>query len=462
MIRLFSVFIPVSVLALLLSDIGLLYFCFIVPCYIVLDADPYIFLLVEGGLEKITFVVASILVGVYLNDLYSRFRVRSRTELFQQFCVAVGTALLIQALVSYVDRNWILSRYVMLPGCLLTLAIVPLWRMAYSAILLRVSGRDTVLYVGRSPVVEKIARRLAEYPELGFGNLGYVDDNQGDATDPLLPWLGAVKDLSRVAEEKKAQRIVVGVADRRQSLPIQQLLELRQAGRAVDEAATMYEIAFSRVSSSELRLSEFVFSDRFGPSRGSAIVREFYSLAVALTAVVLLAPLMLVVAVLIKLTSQGPVLYRQMRVGLNGKPFVLYKFRSMRQDAEAETGAVWAAKDDPRVTPLGRWLRRLRIDEVPQLFNVLRGEMAIVGPRPERPEFVKTLIEKLPFYQQRHSVRPGITGWAQINHKYTDTLEDTLIKLEYDLYYIKNMSLALDGYIIFQTAKVMLLSRGAQ
>jgi len=254
----------------------------------------------------------------------------------------------------------------------------------------------------------------------------------------------------------------VGVADRRQSLPIQQLLELRQAGKAVDEAATMYEIAFSRVSSSGLRLSEFVFSDRFGPSRGSAIVREFYSLAVALTAVVLLAPLMLVVAVLIKLTSRGPVLYRQMRVGLNGKPFVLYKFRSMRQDAEADTGAVWAAKDDPRVTPLGRWLRRLRIDEVPQLFNVLRGEMAIVGPRPERPEFVKTLTEKLPFYQQRHSVRPGITGWAQINHKYTDTLEDTLIKLEYDLYYIKNMSLALDGYIIFQTAKVMLLSRGAQ
>ena len=224
----------------------------------------------------------------------------------------------------------------------------------------------------------------------------------------------------------------------------------------------MYEIAFSRVSSSELRLSEFVFSDRFGPSRGSAVVREFYSLAVAFTAAVLLAPLMLVVAVLIKLTSRGPVLYRQMRVGLNGKPFVLYKFRSMRQDAEADTGAVWAAKDDPRVTPLGRWLRRLRIDEVPQLFNVLRGEMAIVGPRPERPEFVKTLTEKLPFYQQRHSVRPGITGWAQINHKYTDTLEDTLIKLEYDLYYIKNMSLALDGYIIFQTAKVMLLSRGAQ
>jgi lipopolysaccharide/colanic/teichoic acid biosynthesis glycosyltransferase len=164
----------------------------------------------------------------------------------------------------------------------------------------------------------------------------------------------------------------------------------------------------------------------------------------------------------VKATSKGPALYRQKRVGLGGAPFVLYKFRSMRLDAEAGTGAVWAVKNDPRVTPLGRWLRRLRIDELPQLFNVIRGEMVIVGPRPERPEFVKTLGEKIPFYPQRHCVKPGITGWAQISHKYGDNLEDTLTKLEYDLYYIKHMSLSLDGYIIFHTLKVMLLSRGAQ
>jgi lipopolysaccharide/colanic/teichoic acid biosynthesis glycosyltransferase len=156
------------------------------------------------------------------------------------------------------------------------------------------------------------------------------------------------------------------------------------------------------------------------------------------------------------------VLYQQTRVGQYGRPFTLYKFRSMYADAEARTGVVWASKDDPRVTPVGRWLRRLRLDELPQFFNVLKGDMAIVGPRPERPEFVKVLSEKIPYYRQRHFVKPGITGWAQINYKYGDTIEDTIVKLEYDLYYIKHMSPALDAFIIFQTLKTMLRLRGAQ
>jgi exopolysaccharide biosynthesis polyprenyl glycosylphosphotransferase len=173
-------------------------------------------------------------------------------------------------------------------------------------------------------------------------------------------------------------------------------------------------------------------------------------------------PLMLATAVAVRLSSPGPILYRQVRVGFNGQPFTLYKFRSMRADAEALTGAVWASKDDPRITRVGKVIRRIRFDELPQLFNVIKGEMAIVGPRPERPEFVRALSEQIPYYRQRHCVRPGITGWAQINHKYGDTLEDTIIKLEYDLYYIKNMSFSLDTYIVFHTLKTMLLTRGAQ
>jgi len=171
---------------------------------------------------------------------------------------------------------------------------------------------------------------------------------------------------------------------------------------------------------------------------------------------------MVLVAVAVRLSSPGPVLYRQMRVGLNGKDFTLYKFRSMGVNAEQGTGAVWAQKNDPRVTRLGKWLRKLRVDELPQLFNVLKGEMTLVGPRPERPEFVKMLSDKIPYYRQRHYVKPGITGWAQINHKYGDTMEDTETKLEYDLYYIKRQSIFMDFYIMFQTVKVMLLSRGAQ
>jgi exopolysaccharide biosynthesis polyprenyl glycosylphosphotransferase len=199
-----------------------------------------------------------------------------------------------------------------------------------------------------------------------------------------------------------------------------------------------------------------------GPRRGSVVLQSIYSPALALIGTVLALPVMLVAAIAVRLTSRGPVLFRQTRVGLDGEVFTLYKFRSMYVDAEARTGAVWATKNDPRVTWIGRWLRMLRIDELPQLWNVLRGEMSLVGPRPERPEFVKVLAEKIPYYRQRHCVKPGITGWAQINHKYGDTIEDTVTKLEYDLYYIKHLSVALDVYIIFHTLKTMLRLRGAQ
>ena len=199
-----------------------------------------------------------------------------------------------------------------------------------------------------------------------------------------------------------------------------------------------------------------------GPRPQSVFWQGVYSFALAMIGFLIAIPVMLIVALLVRITSPGPALYRQVRAGKDSVNFTLFKFRSMYQDAEAKSGAVWATKGDPRVTPLGRWLRRLRLDELPQLINVLRGEMVIVGPRPERPEFVKVLVGQIPYYHQRLAVKPGITGWAQINHKYGDTLEDTLTKLEYDLYYIKNLNMTLDLYIMFQTAKVMLLSRGAQ
>jgi exopolysaccharide biosynthesis polyprenyl glycosylphosphotransferase len=216
------------------------------------------------------------------------------------------------------------------------------------------------------------------------------------------------------------------------------------------------------VSTRELRPSQLIFSAELGPQPRSLAFQAIYSRLIGIVGFLLVLPIMLLVAIAVRLTSSGPVLFRQKRVGLNGDAFILYKFRSMRMDAEAKTGAVWATRDDPRVTPIGKWLRRLRLDELPQLLNVVRGEMSIVGPRPERPEFVRTLSEQIPFYRQRHCVRPGITGWAQINYKYGETLEDTIVKLEYDLYYIKNLSPSLDAYILFHTLKVMLFSQSGQ
>jgi exopolysaccharide biosynthesis polyprenyl glycosylphosphotransferase len=266
-----------------------------------------------------------------------------------------------------------------------------------------------------------------------------------------------------VVDRLHPKRIVVGMQERRAILPVSELLELRLVGIRIEEAWSTYEMAFERISTHDLRPSQLIFSsNELGPNQNSVRLQWAYSTAIAAVAALAASPLMLLVATLVKLTSPGPALLRQHRVGKNNRVFTLYKFRSMVRDAEVRSGAVWATRNDPRVTPVGRWLRRLRLDELPQLFNVLKGDMSMVGPRPERPEIVAKLEKQIPFYRQRHCIKPGITGWAQIKHKYGDTIEDSIMKLEYDLYYIKNLAPALDAVIMFHTAKVMLLSRGAQ
>jgi exopolysaccharide biosynthesis polyprenyl glycosylphosphotransferase len=271
-----------------------------------------------------------------------------------------------------------------------------------------------------------------------------------------------LEELQKVVEHYRPTRIVVGLSESRGRLPIQQLLDLRFSGVQIEEANMTFESVFGRISIPDLRPSQLIFSGEMGPRRWMVQLQGIYSGALGLVGMVVTLPVMAVVALVVKFSSPGSILFRQTRMGLHGKPFELYKFRSMYADAEARTGAVWATKDDPRITPAGRWLRRLRLDELPQFFNVVRGQMSIVGPRPERPEFCAMLEEKIPFYRQRHWVKPGITGWAQINHKYGDTVDDSLVKLEYDLYYIKHLSPGLDAFIVFSTLKVMLLSRGAQ
>jgi exopolysaccharide biosynthesis polyprenyl glycosylphosphotransferase len=312
-------------------------------------------------------------------------------------------------------------------------------------------------------VVEAVATHIVEHPELGMAVVGYIEDGVLRGTPRAGgKVLGNLSSLCEIALEVAPDKIVVGMTERRQCMPVSDLLELRFSGIFIEEASTTYESVCMRISTLELRPSQFVFSGELGPRPGILLIQGCYNLAIALIGTVLFAPVMLATAIAVKLSSPGPVLYRQTRVGLDGSLFTVYKFRSMNMNAEAATGAVWASKDDPRVTRVGKQLRKFRLDELPQFFNVLRGDMAVVGPRPERPEFVKALSEKIPYYRQRHCVKPGITGWAQINYKYSDTLEDTIAKLEFDLYYIKNFSPSLDGYIIFHTVKTMLLSRGSQ
>ncbi len=459
MIRLFKVFIPVVTLLLLFSEVLLIAGAFVLAAFLTLP-DAEIFLS-SDGVYSIGLVVLTMVMGLYLHDLYTDIQVKSKVLLIQQLCFVLGAAFLLEALVSYEYQGLRMPLHVMLPGGLLVLLLVYTWRMIFSSYALRVMGGERLLMVGGSPLLAKIAEYLAEKPSVGIQVVGCVGDERA-AESAGIKDLGPTESLREVVSATRPARIVVGMIERRNRLPLADLLDLRFDGNIVEEAATAYERICGRVPVRELRPSQLIYSGDTVRLRHALMYQKATNLLVALAGLVVAAPIMLLTALAVRFSSPGPVLYRQVRVGMNGKPFVLYKFRSMRTDAEARTGAVWATRDDPRVTKVGRIIRQIRIDELPQLINVLKGEMSIVGPRPERPEFVKTLAEQIPYYRQRHAVRPGITGWAQINYKYGDTLEDTIIKLEYDLYYIKHISVSLDAYIIFHTLKAMLLSRGAQ
>jgi sugar transferase (PEP-CTERM system associated) len=250
--------------------------------------------------------------------------------------------------------------------------------------------------------------------------------------------------------------------DRRGTLPVIELLQLRLDGVKVEDATSWLEKMSGRIEVDNLYPSWLIYAEGFRFSAGFMALRRIISVTIALTGLILILPVIPLVILAIKLDSRGPVLYRQQRVGRNNAPFYVFKFRTMRQDAEAQTGAVWAGADDPRITRIGKFLRSSRLDEIPQLWCVLRGDMAFVGPRPERPEFVEWLTKEIPYYPVRHVVRPGITGWAQVRYKYGSTIEDAKEKLQYDLYYIKNISIGLDLLIMFQTVKTILLARGAQ
>jgi exopolysaccharide biosynthesis polyprenyl glycosylphosphotransferase len=459
MIRIFRVSIPASVLGLLTSESALIFACYIFAYYWELGVDVDTHLNAEHGIARISAVAAAFVMGAYLTDLYTEIRVRSTIILISRVMGILGTAVICQAIIGYSNADWALPKSVVITGSMVALVVLSAWRILYSGALITALGLNRVLFLGSSPLVFKIAAQLQEHPELGMKSIGYLSAVPAETN--LIKWLGEPEDVTSVVNRMHPDTVVIaGATDTR--LPMHDLLDVRFAGIPIEEAPAVYEQAFGRVCVDDILPYQLIISTELGPRRWTVRVQTIYSILIAVMGLLVAAPLILVAAVLIKVTSNGPVFYRQTRAGWRGEPFTVYKLRSMYQDAEAKTGAVWATQNDPRITPLGRFLRKSRLDELPQLWNVLKGDMSIVGPRPERPEFVRELSEVIPYYRQRHCVKPGITGWAQINYRYGETIQDTKVKIEYDLYYIKNLSPSLDAYIIFQTAKIMLLSRGAQ
>jgi sugar transferase (PEP-CTERM system associated) len=415
-------------------------------------------------LWKALLVAAVTQVSLYFADLYD-FRVLSdRREIFINAVQGLGAASVILAGLYFWLPSLILGRGVVMLAAIVVIGLVLGWRIVFEWGAHQMGPRERLLLVGTSAGAVRLAKELFERHDLGVEIVGFIDPDPERIGAPVLNpgVIGTIEDIPAIVRARSVDQVVVSLSDARGKLPMDKLLEMKLDGVSFQHLASVYENYTGKIAVESLRPSWLIFSPGFKKSRFQRFTKRVLDIGVAMIGLVLAAPLMLLAALAVKVTSRGPILYRQDRVGLDGRVFGIAKFRSMREDAEKDTGAVWASKHDSRVTPVGRVLRRTRIDELPQLWNVLKGDMGFVGPRPERPQFVASLTRDIPFYGQRHTVRPGLTGWAQVQYTYGASVEDALEKLQYDLFYIKNMSTGLDLFIIAKTIKTVLMQRGGQ
>jgi sugar transferase (PEP-CTERM system associated) len=401
---------------------------------------------------------------LYYGDLYNSRIGGDRRELYVRMLRSLGATSLVLAALYFWLPALIIGRGVFMITAILVIVSVVSWRVSFEWFAKQVGPRERLLLVGTSPAAIRLADELRKRSDLGVEVVGFVDTDSAHVGQPVLNpgVVGNIEDIPAIVARRSVDRVVVNLSDARGQLPMDTLLNMKLQGVTFDHLASVYEEYTGKIAVENLRPSWLIFSPGFRKARMLVAVKRAIDIGAAVVGVVLASPLMLGVAAIVRIVSRGPVLYRQQRVGAHGHVFMLYKFRSMRTDAEDKTGPVWAQDEDDRIIPCGRFLRRTRLDELPQLWNVLRGNMSLVGPRPERPEFVGELTRAIPFYGQRHVVKPGVTGWAQVRYSYGSSVVDAMEKLQYDLFYIKNLTIALDLFIIFLTVKTIILRRGAK
>lgn len=444
------------------------------------------------------FVAVIAQFAMSLSELYDPRVSGSRYERASRFIGSAGAAIALVLASVLIAHAWGLERALDFPGLpllsrvvfltftlALGFALLYLWRQLFHFVLARLAINERVLVLGAGAAARELADEILSRPDSGFEVVGLLEDvraelrpaarssQPGPAPEPPTPRETSAQSargqdygeegagqLAALCRRMRIDAIAVALEDRRAQLPMRELLACRVLGVRVEEAESLFERLAGKLAVQAMRPSYMVFNQGFAQNPVSSAAKRALDIGLALVLLVALSPFLLLTAICVRLDSPGPVLYRQERTGRHGRAFTLLKFRSMRSDAEAHSGPVWAKENDPRITRFGRFARKTRLDELPQLVNVLAGEMSLVGPRPERPKFVDELAEQLPYYGLRHVVKPGLTGWAQINYPYGNTVEDARQKLQFDLFYIKNQSLLFDLSILFNTIKTVVLRRG--
>ena len=413
-------------------------------------------------LSKIVVVTALCQLCFYYNDLYDLTVVNSNRELVVRLLQAAGAAAIVLAFTCIAFPKVMLDPSTFVTALGVFVVAVLTWRLAFNHFAHDPHLEERVLILGTGQTARILAQQIGRQQDFAYRLVGFVDESADRTLVRQHDILGSAVDIDRIVADRHVDRIVVGLSDRRGRLPIEQLLRAKMSGVRVEDATTTYERLTGKILIDDLKPSWLIFSDGFRASRGTRFVKRMLDLSFSMILAIISAPFMALTALAIKADSAGPMLYSQERVGENGRVFKIYKFRSMHVDAERAGTPIWARDQDARVTRVGRFIRKARLDELPQLWNVMRGDMSFVGPRPERPFFVDHLAKEIPFYLQRQAVRPGITGWAQVKYQYGSTVEDAMEKLRYDLYYIKHLSIFFDLTIVLDTVKVILFGKGAK
>lgn len=454
------------IFVLLCGDIAIIFGGIILALVLRLSIGGALFQLNENfGWLKIAVAVIVCLVDFYIFDLYDYTVVSNRRELNLRLIQALGFTWAFLAVSFFFFPTLLIGRGTAVYAVFISLVILLVFRNTIHFILGHPELGEKILIVGDRQVVVDTVKAARKRRDAGHRIIGFIaDDRLGDLSAIHgVSYLGVIRDLEKIVEQEKVDRIVIGVRDRRGAFPAEPLLRLRLAGSSIiEESTSFFERVTGRVHLDSLRPSWLIFSMRPRDTRLKTVFREILYRGVALVGLILSLPIAILTAICIKLESDGSCFYRQKRVGKNGRVFELIKFRSMKLDAEENGVPLWAVPDDKRATFVGKVIRKIRVDEIPQFWNILKGEMSFIGPRPERPHFVAKLAEEIPFYDHRHLVAPGLTGWAQINYPYGANVEDARQKLQYDLYYIKNQTMALDLLIMFETVKTILFGKGSR
>ena len=458
MIRLFRVYYPLRALVLLAVEALIVWLSFVLALTLQNREDWWLLLNVEGGYLKILGVTAIVLLFSHWLDLYDTSLLGAKWDQVFRLLLVLGFVAIALSAIGYLFPEFLPGNRSFLTGIVILIFTLFLWRIAYAWIVQQAFfPRQRVYVLGTGERAQRLLNGLRERTGLGIEVVGWTGNIVGELTRESV-----ASHLMSVVRSRGVHRVIVAMPDRRGTLPVEELLTLRLSQVKVEEATSWLEKITGRIEVEHLYPSWLIFAEGFRFSNFNRMLRRILNFTAALIGLIFALPLIPLVALAVKLSSPGPILYRQKRVGRGGVHFHCYKFRTMRQDAEADTGATWATDNDPRITRVGKFLRSSRLDEIPQLWCVLKGDMHFVGPRPERPEFVEWLSKEIPYYGVRHTVRPGITGWAQVQYKYGNTIDDAREKLQYDLFYIKNASVGLDFWIVFQTVKIVLLGRGAK